>query len=78
MAYYDHGAAMVRKNNKEKYKALKEMTYSSPEWRGAFDHIIEMEDEMKENEEKLKEYKQFFSLLRKLLPREHSTLDIIG
>lgn len=78
MAYYDHGAAMVRKNNRESYKKLKEMAYSSPEWRGAYDHIVELEDEMKENEEKLKEYKQFFGLMRKLLPREHSTRDIIG
>ncbi len=84
MAYYDHGAAMRKKECAEKYEELKKFITSKDEqgklseWLLASEHIRDKENELLEKTKKIEEYQKFFSLLRGLLPREFSIHDTIG
>jgi hypothetical protein len=84
MAYYDHGAAMEAKEDEAKYLELKNWLMSKNdkgeinEWFRARRHLIRMEAEIEKQDIQLKEYKQFFEMLQKLLPRVPSIYDTIG
>ena len=84
MAYYDHEAAMRKKECADKYDELKKHITSKDEngklneWFLAHEHIVELESKLQEQEKQIEEYRSFFSLLRKLLPRVPSIHDVIG
>jgi chromosome segregation ATPase len=84
MAYYDHGAAMRKKECADKYAELKKYITSKDksgklnEWFLAHEHIVDLESKLQEQEKQIEEYRSFFSLMRKLLPRVTSILDVIG
>jgi len=84
MAYLDHAAANRRKAISEKYDELKKHIRSLDEngqvseWFLAYEHMIHLENELKQKDEQIKEYQSFFSLLRNLLPSVPSIYDKIG
>ena len=84
MAYFDHEAAERRRICAEKFEELKKHIVSQDE-NGKFneyflahEHIYYLENRLKEQEEQIREYRSFFSLLSKLLPRQSSIYDVIG
>lgn len=84
MAYYDHRVAMRKKECADKYAELKKHITSKDEsgklneWFLAHEHIVELESKLQEQEKQIEEYRSFFSLLRKLLPRVSSIHDAIS
>jgi hypothetical protein len=84
MAYYDHGAAMRKKECADKYAELKKHIISKDEngklneWFLAHEHIVYLENKLQQQEKQIEEYRSFFSLMRNLLPRESSIHDVIG
>ena len=84
MAYYDHGAAMRKQEELDKYIELKKHITSKDnngkinEWVLAHFHMVDMENELKEKESKIKEYENFFSMMSNLMPRQYSIHDVIG
>ena len=84
MAYYDHGAAMRKKECADKYAELKKHIISKDEngklneWFLAHKHILDLENQLEEQKKQIEEYRSFFSLMRKLLPRVPSIHDVIG
>lgn len=84
MAYYDHGKAMRKKECADKYAELKNYITSKDEsgklneWFLAHEHIVYLETQLEEQKKQIEEYRSFFSLLRKLLPRVPSIHDVIG
>jgi uncharacterized protein YydD (DUF2326 family) len=84
MAYLDMGAANRKKAIADKYDELKKHIRSLDEngkvneWFLAYEHIIHLENELKEKKKQIEEYQSFFSLLRKLLPSVPSIYDKIG
>jgi chromosome segregation ATPase len=84
MAYYDHGAAMRKKECADKYAELKKHITSKDEngklneWFLAHEHIVDLESKLQQQEKQIEEYRSFFSLMRKLLPRVSSINDVIG
>lgn len=84
MAYYNHGAAMRKKECADKYAELKKHITSKDEsgklneWFLAHEHIVELESKLQEQEKQIEEYRSFFSLMRKLLPRVPSIHNVIG
>lgn len=84
MAYYDYGEAMRKKECADKYAELKKHITSKDEsgklneWFLAHEHIVELESKLQEQEKQIDEYRSFFSLMRKLLPRVLSIHDVIG
>lgn len=73
MAYYDHGAAMKRKECADKYEELKTHITSKDEndqlneWFLAHEHMIVLENQIEEQKMQIEEYRNFFSLMRKFL-----------
>lgn len=84
MAYYDHGAVMRKKECAEKYVELKKHITSKDEngklseWFLAHEHIVDLEHQLEQQKKQIEEYQNFFSLMRKLLPRVSSIHDVIG
>jgi hypothetical protein len=84
MAYYDHVAAMKKKECVDKYTELKKYITSKDEngklneWFLAHEHIVDLENKLEEQEKQIEEYRSFFSLMQKLLPRVPSIHDVIG
>jgi hypothetical protein len=84
MAYYDHGAAMRKKECADKYAELKKHIASKDnngklnEWFLAHEHIVDLEYQLEQQKMQLEEYHSFFSLLRKLLPRVSSIHNVLG
>jgi chromosome segregation ATPase len=84
MAYLDMGAAIREKAIADKYEELKKHIRAVDEngkvneWFLAYEHMIHLENELKQKDEQIKEYQSFFSLLRKLLPSVPSIYDKIG
>lgn len=82
MAYYDHGAAMRKKERADKYIELKKQMSSRDgelkDWFLAHEHMVSLESELEQNKKKVEEYQKFFSSLQSLLPRVHSINDVIG
>ena len=84
MAYYDHGAAIRKKECADKYDELKKHITSKDEsgkmneWFLAHEHIVYLESKLQQQEKQIEEYRSFFSLMRKLLPRVSSIHDVIG
>ena len=84
MAYYDHGTAMRKKKCADKYDDLKKHITSKDEsgklneWFLAHEHIVDLENQLEEKKRQIEEYRSFFSLMRKLLPRVSSIHDVIG
>ena len=84
MAYFDRAAADRKKAIADKYDELKKHICSLDEngqvseWFLAYEHMIHLENELKQKDEQIKEYQSFFSLLRKLLPSVPSIYDKIG
>ena len=84
MAYFDSFKAAHDKECEEKYKQLKEFINSSDTVGGrnefflAFEHIQKMELKLESQEKKIKEYQNFFGLLKKFLPSSSSIHDVIG
>lgn len=84
MAYYDHEAAMRKKESANKYAELKKhITSKYPngelnEWFLAHQHLVDLENKLEKQKTQIEEYRKFFSLMRKLLPIEPSIHDIIG
>ena len=84
MAYYDHGAAIRKKECADKYAELKKHITSKDdngklnEWFLAHEHIVDLEIQLEKQKKQIKEYQNFFSLMRKLLPRVSSIHDVIG
>ena len=83
MAYYNHGVAMRKKECADKYAELKKHITSKDEsgklneWFLAHEHIVDLESKLKQQEKQIEEYRSFFSLLRRLLPRVSSIHDVI-
>ena len=75
---------MRKKECADKYDELKKHITSKDEsgklneWFLAHEHIVELESKLQEQEKQIEEYRSFFSLLRKLLPRVPSIHDVIG
>ncbi len=84
MAYYDHGEAMRKKECADKYAELikhitsKDENGKLNEWFLAHEHIVDLESKLQQQEKQIEEYRSFFSLMRKLLPRVPSIHDVIG
>ena len=84
MAYFDRAAADRRKAISDKYDELKKHIRSLDEngqvseWFLAYEHMVHLENELKQKNEQIKEYQSFFSLLRKLLPNRPSIYNKIG
>lgn len=84
MAYLDMGAAIREKAIADKYDELKKHIRSLDEngkvneWFLAYEHMIRLENELKEKKKQIEEYQSFFSLLRKLTPSVPSIYDKIG
>ena len=84
MAYYDHAAAMRKKECADKYAELKKHITSKDEsgklneWFLAHEHIVDLESKLQQQEKLIEEYRSFFSLMRKLLPGVPSIHDVIG
>jgi chromosome segregation ATPase len=84
MAYYDHGAAMRKKECADKYAELKKHITSKDEsgklneWVLAHEYIVDLENQLEQQKKQIDEYQSFFSLLRKLLPSVPSIHDVIG
>lgn len=84
MAYYDSEAAMRKKKCNDKYVELKKHITSKDEngklneWFLAHEHIVTLESKLQQQEKQIEEYRSFFSLMQKLLPRVSSIHDIIG
>lgn len=83
MAYYDHVAAMRKKECADKYTELKKYITSKDdgklnEWFLAHEHIVDLENQLEQQKKQIEEYQSFFSLMRKLLPRVPSIHDVIG
>ena len=84
MAYYDNGTAMRKKECANKYAELKKHITSKDEsgklneWFLAHEHIVDLENELEEQKKQIEEYRSFFSLMWKLLPRVPSIYDVIG
>ena len=84
MAYYDRRAAMRKKECADKYAELKKHITSKDEngklneWFLAHEHIVDLESKLQQQEKLIEEYRSFFSLMRKLLPRVPSIHDVIG
>lgn len=84
MAYYDNGAEMRKKECADKYAELKKQITSNDEngklneWFLAHEHIVDLESKLQQQEKQIEEYRSFFSLMRKLLPRVPSIHDVIG
>lgn len=83
MAYFDHEAARRRQQSEEKFIELKKHITSKEdgvlnEWFPAMAHITDMEKTIDEQILKIEEYQRFFSMMQKLMPRQHSIHDIIG
>jgi hypothetical protein len=83
MALYDGYGASQAKKRLENYEELKEFISkvgkdgNLSEWYEAYQHIRKIEMEKEELENKLAEYKSFFGLLQKLMPKVHSGRDAI-
>ena len=83
MAYLDMGAAIREKAIADKYEELKKHIRAVDEngkvneWFLAYEHMIRLENELKEKNKQIEEYQSFFSLLRKLLPSVPSIYDKI-
>jgi len=84
MTYYDHGASMRKKECADKYAELKEHITSKNEsgklneWFLAHEHMVHLDSQLEQQKKQIEEYISFFSLMRKLLPREPSIHDVIG
>jgi DNA-binding transcriptional regulator GbsR (MarR family) len=82
--YFDHAEANFKKQCKETYEKLKKLISSQDESQQmseffmAYEHIIEMENKIKEQEKIIKEYQNFFGTLKNFLPKSYSERDIIG
>lgn len=76
MAYFDHQEAHRNQERREAYVKLKnELSVTN---RLAYEYLVNMEKEQEEEKKELAEHRNFFSLLRKLLPRQRSIHDKIG
>jgi hypothetical protein len=66
MAYYDHGAAMRKKECADKYAELKKHITSKDEngklneWFLAHEHIVDLEIKLQQQEKQIEEYRSFF------------------
>jgi hypothetical protein len=83
MAYYDHSKAMHYQECADMYKKLKKHITSKQdgkinEWYLASLHMNELEKQIEAQKEQIKEYKDFFKLMQKLLPHVSSPHDVIG
>jgi len=79
MAYLDHSETAFDKRCKEKYEELKiSLKDNENSFHNALHHIRDMEEELKTQEKQIAEYRKFFNLLQKLLPKQFSSHDIIG
>lgn len=84
MAYYNHGAAIRKKECADKYAALKKHITSKDEngklneWFLAHEHIVDLENQLEQQKKQIEEYQSFFSLLRKLLPKMSSIHDVFS
>jgi hypothetical protein len=84
MAIYDHGDAIKKNKAADKYTELKKFITSQDDngilndYYIAHDHLIDMEREIKKQKEQLNEYRNFFSIMRKLIPNNPSTNTFIN
>lgn len=84
MACYDHGEAIRKNKCEDKYNELKKFITSQDEngilneYYMAYDHLIDMEKEIKKQKEQINEYRTFFSLMQKLTPKGTSTNNFIN
>ncbi len=76
MALYDHQEAHRNQERREAYVDMK--NHLSVTNVHAYMFLVDMEKELEETKKELTEHRNFFSLLRKLLPRQHSIHDKIG
>ncbi len=82
--YLDHAKEARKREARESYDALKKVLGSKDKKQKlnaffpALSHIEDMETEIAEKEVKIKEYRDFFAMLDKLLPRRSSIHDRIG
>ena len=78
MAYFDQGAADFKQECSKKYEELKKFITSKDEnqkvneWFFAHSHILSMEATIKKQEEEIKKYKEFFLLMKGLMPKTNS------
>jgi len=89
---YDYNAEAERECQKKAYnelieflklkKSLKHLPKKSDAYdyliSDAYDYLINREEELKEKDEKIKKYENFFKTLASFLPRESSIHDLIG
>jgi chromosome segregation ATPase len=84
MAYYNPSLGLNNKLSLDKYLELKKYITSRDEvgklneWYMASEHMTNLENKLKKQEEEINEYKNFFSLMKKLLPDDFGYNDIIG
>ena len=77
MAYYDRIAAARKKESADKYAELKEYITSKDdsgkicEWFLALEHMTDLENQISEQKKQINEYRDFFSLLKNLLPNNN-------
>jgi hypothetical protein len=81
MAYYDRAAAEQEKRKEENFNKLMErLSFHgdlSEHWE-AGEYIKEMQNKIKDQDERLSEFYKFFNTLSRFLPRQSSIHDVIG
>lgn len=77
MAYYDHMLINRKKECADKYFELKKHITSKDEtgkfneWFLAHQHMLDLEKQLEEQERLINEYQSFFSMMKKLLPKDN-------
>lgn len=79
MAHFNWEEARQREKEKQNYDKLKEsISNIDSEYFLAHEYLRQMEQKIKDQQEDLKRYHEFFATLKNLLPREFSMFDKIG
>jgi len=74
MAYYDRCKLKRKLECEDNFIELKKYITSEDErgkWFLAHEYIINMEQELEKQSAQIEKYKEFFSLMRELLPRQY-------
>ena len=80
MSIYDRVSAERRKKSKEEYEKLKSFICSKEEDNSlsefflAYEHLRDMEIKLEQQEKELKEFKDFFKVMSKFLPKKSATV----
>lgn len=73
MAYFDYGADLRKKHSEETYQKLKKELVEDgdkSQFFLAYEYLVNLENKLNEQTEKLVKYETFFELMKSLLPEK--------